>query len=186
MHAHAVRQVRHLVVTLEECDEVLWSEAKSRRSAALLLPWVILTLVQESVLGSGYEFLWLPPISAEIRFVVSRQRDERRMMKIVVPHRVDAEVSHQPGVLRFVFRDDDDRSRGRCVSGPLDDLGDEVAWGFVEDVLRRVESKSIEMELVDPVSGVRDRKLPDASRAFAVIVDRFAPLGGASVHVRVG
>src|SRR5438105_1565594 len=54
------------------------------------------------------------------------------------------------------------------------------------DVLRRVEPESVEVELVDPVSGVRDRELPGASRALAVIVDRFAPLGGAGVHVRVG
>ena len=57
------------------------------------------------------------------------------------------------------------------------DLANDVRRRFVEDLLRGVEAKAVEVEFVDPVAGVGDEKLPNRSGSFSVEVQCVAPFG---------
>jgi hypothetical protein len=101
-------------------------------------------------------------------------------MEIVVPQRIEAVAaivgrSRQPGLLRFVLRDDDDRPPGGRFAGAPANRGEDVLFRPIENRLRRVETEAVEVEFLDPVAGVLREELANGPGAGAVEVDRFAP-----------
>src|SRR6266566_9910021 len=48
--------------------------------------------------------------------------------------------------------------------------------GFIEDALRRIKAKAIEMEFVDPVATVGDEKFAYWSRICSIEINRVAPV----------
>jgi hypothetical protein len=101
------------------------------------------------------------------------ERDMRGVMQIVVPDGIDAEAaachrSQQPNVLPFIFGDNQDRPVRCGGTRRADDLGKNVLFRGVVDVLRRVETQAVEVELVDPIGGIGRDKLPHGSRILNV------------------
>ena len=101
-------------------------------------------------------------------------------MEIVVPQRIEAEAPlrrrpHQPGVLRFVLRDDDRPAAARLLAHAIADRRHHVTWRRIEDLLRGIEPQPVEVKLVDPVSGVGDEELAHRTGVGAVEIDGVAP-----------
>ena len=47
---------------------------------------------------------------------------------------------------------------------------------FVIDVLRSIETQSIQVKFFDPVTGIRDKIFADRPTVFRIKVDRFSPV----------
>src|SRR5437016_13068975 len=95
---------------LNEGDERVWGRTKSRRAARCFLPEIGLSLKQITVLGRGNKFLRRAEIIAVVRFPFSGQRDDRAVMEIVVPNRIEivaafAAGTNELGNLPLVFGD---------------------------------------------------------------------------------
>ena len=119
-------------------------------------------------------------VIGEIRFAVPGQRDERRMMPVVVPKRVEIVAAlaarfDQLRFLRLVFRDEQDRSIAGGLAGCAADRTDDVFLRFIVNALGRVESKPVEMKFLDPISPVGDKEFADRTGVAAVEIDRVAP-----------
>src|SRR5262249_21040507 len=146
MQAPTCCGVRNLIVILGKYDEIRGCEIESRRAPALPLPRKPLTLVQWAVFGRGDEFLRNAAITAVVRLVPPCGRDPRRMVKVVVPHRIQTVAaglvrSNKPSVLRLVFGDEHSAALAGCRANDGVDLRDDVRRRFVEDLLRRVKPK---------------------------------------------
>src|SRR5687768_7954583 len=142
----------------------------------------MLALIEESVLEGREQLLRRTAVIRIIRLAVSRQCDDRAVMKIVVPELVHAKatvlaVAQKPRLLLFVLADGDDRSGAGSFPGRDNELRDEMWIGFVVDIVRRVETQAVEMVLRDPVSRVAQRELAYRRRVLTVVVDRIAPIG---------
>jgi hypothetical protein len=48
---------------------------------------------------------------------------------------------------------------------------------LVIDVLRSIETQSVQVKFLDPVSGIRDKILADRPTLFRLRIDRFTPVG---------
>src|SRR5437879_8995587 len=83
---------------------------------------------------------------------------------------------YQFGFLSLIFRDQNDRALSRGFARGPTDGADDVFLGFIKDALRRIESKSIEMELVDPVATVGHKKFAHWARVRPVEINRVAPI----------
>ena len=145
------------------------------------LPMVVLPLIQIAVLRGGDEFLRLGVRVGVVRLAAAGERDHRAVVEVVVPQGVDREPSrldrtHQTGVLRLVLGDHDRLPAGRCFADTPADRGDDVFRRRIEDLLRRIETQAVKMELVDPVPGVRDEEFAHRRGVRSVEVDRVAPL----------
>ena len=180
--ATAGRRVGDLIVVLEKGDE-----PRRRRGPSVgvprraLLPGIPLSLIQKSPLRQRDEFLRRAEVVGVVRLAPAGERDHGRVMKVVVPQRVEAEAAARrrtaaaSHVLRLVLRDQKNRSiAGRRRARPSRHLGQHMRRRGVEDLLRRIEAQTVEMKLVDPVRGVRDHELAHGRRVV-VEVDRLAP-----------
>src|ERR671925_230651 len=101
-------------------------------------------------------------------------------MKIVVPQRIAIVTillrrPHDPSVLRFILRTDDDRAAPRGAARFAGDAGDDVFGRRVENLLRRIEPQAVEMKLVDPVGGVRYEELTNSLRGGSVEINWLPP-----------
>src|SRR5579884_593523 len=139
--------------------EVTRLDVERRRAAPLLLPGVPLALIEEAVLHRAQKLLRVAAIAAVIRLVATGRRDARRMMEVVVPQAVEPAAvdrlrAKQARALRLVFADDDRATSAGRVAYLARHRGDDVRRRFVEDLLRRVESQSVEMKFLDPVARV--------------------------------
>ena len=114
------------------------------------------------------------------------QGDDCRMVEIVVPQGIQTVAAdlgrpYQSDVLRLVL--------GNKVGGPAagglpyaaSDDGQDVIRGVVVNVLRGVQTKSVQMEFFNPVAGVGDKKFADRTGIGIVKIDRVAPVDGVSV-----
>ena len=63
---------------------------------------------------------------------------------------------------------------------------EDVILGAVVDVLRGIQPQAIQMELVDPVAGIRDAEFADRPGIVAVEVDGRAPVRGLLAEVLRG
>jgi len=86
------------------------------------------------------------------------------MMKIIVPDTVQIVTAfsarpNQFHILSFIFRHQNDGTLTGDPTGRSADGADDALVRVVVDAFRRVEAKSIEVELLDPVAPVRDKKL---------------------------
>ena len=100
-----------------------WAGARSSPGVprALPLPGVELPLEEKPPLDGRDQLLGRPPVIVVVRLAPPRQGDHGRVMKVVVPHRVEAVAAgrgrpHQPDVLGLVLGDDDGRG-GRAPPG---------------------------------------------------------------------
>src|SRR6266567_4642780 len=83
--APSAPRIGDLIVILEEDDEAIRREIQARGAARFLLPLVVLSLVEEAVLGGGDEFAWSAAVIAVIGLAVTSQRDRGAVVEIVVP-----------------------------------------------------------------------------------------------------
>src|SRR5437773_625322 len=116
-----------------------------------------------------------------VRLALAGERNDRAVMKVVVPHRIEAvtpgiDRPHELRGLRFALGDENDRTFPRRASGAAADLRDDVPPRSVVNTLRRIEPQAIELKLVNPVRGVAGEVLADWLRARAVEIQGIAPL----------
>ena len=123
----------------------------------------------------------VPAIIGVIRFVSTGQRDDRAVMQIVIPERVEivaafAARPNQFRFLRFVLRDQNDRALAGGGARRPADRADDVFARMIDDALRGIETKAVEMKFIDPVAAVGDEKLAHRSGVRSVEIDRIAPI----------
>ena len=145
------------------------------------LPRVALTLVQEPSPRGGDELVRGPEVVAVIGLAQARQRDHGRVVKVVVPDRVHPEAAglgrpDQSRVLRLVLRDDEGRATRARAADLARDRGQDVLVGVVEDLLRRIEPKPVEVVLVDPHAHVPQDELAHGRGPVLVEVEDVAPI----------
>src|SRR5262249_58693922 len=78
--------VRDLIVVFDETNERFHRNAEGRSATQHFSPRTRLPLIQETVLRSGNEFLRFARVIAEIPDVLTGQRHNRTVMKVIVPH----------------------------------------------------------------------------------------------------
>src|SRR5262249_4841490 len=104
------------------------------------------------------------------------------MMEIVVPKGVETAASgfwrtNEPSVLAFVLGDEEDVALTGGFAAVTGDFGEDMIGRVIVDVLRGIETQTVEVKFGDPISGVRSEELADGSGAFAIEVNGIAPIG---------
>ena len=112
--------------------------------------------------------------------------DIRAVMEIVIPDGVEivaafALRADQFGLLRLVFRHQDNRPAPGCQPGGSPDRAHDVFVRFVVDALGRIEAETVKTKFLDPVAAVGDEKFADRPGVFAIEINRVAPLVTSSV-----
>src|SRR5581483_7612999 len=105
----------------------------------------------------------------------------RGVMIIVVPQRIQPVTTfaygpYQARLLRLVFADQHNGTLSRCLPRGFGDFSQDVVIGIVVNVLRRVESQSVEMEFADPIGGVLAKKIAHGPGMRSVEIDRLPPV----------
>src|ERR1700704_4576962 len=100
---------------LDETDERLRTEAAGRCAPVLLLPRVTLALVKVAILHRRDELLRRAPVIAVGSQMVPGQRDNRRVVQIVVPETVKSIAALgtrtcQPRLLFLILRHEKNRA----------------------------------------------------------------------------
>ena len=139
------------------------------RAAALALPGVALALIEEAALDGRDQLLGRPGVVAVVGLGAAGERDRGGVVEVVVPQRVEAVAAgrhraDEPHVLRLVLGDQENRSATGARPRAARDRRQHVLGRVVVDVLRGVQPEPVEVELVDPVAGVRDEELADRPR----------------------
>src|SRR5262245_54336821 len=103
------------------------------------------------------------------------------MVEIVVPQCIESTTPARgwldvDRVLGLVLPDEQEVSSTRSFAHGLTDGGEDVPVRFVEYLLRRIETKAVEVKLVDPVRSVGDEELADRAGVWPIEVDSVAPL----------
>ena len=103
-------------------------------------------------------------------------------MEIVIPQRVQSVPAlvwrlHKLHLLRFILGDQDHLARGGTFANFAGHGAQNVISGGVVDVLRGIQPETIQMELVDPVAGVRDAEFAHWIGFVAIVVDGWPPVG---------
>src|SRR5690349_18483783 len=103
-------------------------------------------------------------------------------MKVIVPHGIDAEPAgldrqQMLAALWLVLCDHDDSSRLRGCADALCELGEQMRRAGVEDRLRGVETKAVEMKLTNPVTRIADDEVARALVVFLIQIERLTPVG---------
>ena len=110
--------VRHLVVVLREQHEGARRERARRGAAALPLPAVALSLVEEPVPHARDQLARRAAVVGEVGLAPARaDGDARAVMEVVVPEAVEPEATglqrrEAADLLRLVLGDEDDVSAG--------------------------------------------------------------------------
>ncbi len=178
----AARRVGDLVVVLEEDDEPSRVDVESRMAASLILPGVALALKEVSPFEGAQQLLRRTRVVRIVGLSVARQRDARRVMKVVVPDCVETEAAarerpDESRLLRLVLRNEQDVAIRRRLARPTPDAREHVLLRVVSDVLGGVEAQAVEVVFGDPVSGVRDDEFADRSTIVAIVVHAVTPVG---------
>src|SRR6185437_2354725 len=152
--------VGELVVVGDEGDEARWRQIECRSAARLMLPPVPLALVEKPVLGRRQQLLRGAAVAVEVGLVAAGGGDPSAVVEVVVPERVEAVPAGaaRTGELRFlrlVLADDDRGAPAGAGTSRRRQLGDDVRRRAVGDGLRGIETQTVEVELFDPVAGVR-------------------------------
>src|SRR5262245_15196265 len=103
-------------------------------------------------------------------------------MEIIVPERVNPVTAllrrpDKDRLLRLVFGDDDSRPPSRDLTDAPGDGRQDMIVRRIVDVLRRIQPQSVEMEFINPVSGVGDEIFTHRPGVISVKIDRGAPIG---------
>ena len=56
-------------------------------------------------------------------------------------------------------------------------LGQDVPWAFIDDGVHRIQTKTVHVELFDPVQGIVDDEFAHNAALLIVIVHRITPVG---------
>src|SRR5262245_8228991 len=155
----AAPRIGDLVVILNEVYEGRGRNLQTRCSARFLLPFVPLALIKVTVLDRGDELLRFAEVVGVIGFVPPGHRHHRAVVEIVIPERVDPITAllgrpDENRLLWLVFGDDDDRPPTSRLTGASRYCRQDVIVRRIVNVLRRVQSQAVEVEFLDPVSGV--------------------------------
>src|ERR1700722_497544 len=115
MPAQAGGGIGGLIVVFQIDDEARGGEVAGRRAAWLVLPDRALALKQEAVPRQRDKLARCAPVVAVIGLVPAGQRDQRGMLEIIVPQRIETIPAHlggtrQPRGLSLVFG----RDKGRA------------------------------------------------------------------------
>src|SRR6266568_4664789 len=165
----------------DETDKRLWRYAISRRATLGFLPGIWLALVKITVLGCRNEFLRRPEIIGVIRFVPSGQSNEGAVMEVVVPQTVEivapfAARANHLGFLRLILRNQNQQALPGCCARGSSDCANNVLLRLIVDILRRVESETVKVKFLNPVTPIGNEKLADRTRVRPVKVNRLAPV----------
>ena len=116
----------------------------------------------------------------EVSLGPSRESNYGAVVKVVIPqciHFIAALVrgTNEFHVLWFVLADDVNRS-AFCSRARLSrNRSHNVVLARIKNLLCRIQPQAIEMKLVDPVTGVRGKKLPHRPAVLTIKVNGFAP-----------
>src|SRR5713101_3259324 len=169
------RRVRDLIVILQKADEFFRSEIERRCSSPQLLPGVALALKEKSMFCQRHEFLPLAAVVGVVSLAPAGDGHRGGMVPVVVPEGVDPVLPDDVGVLRLVLGDDENSSLASGFARPALNQRHDVFRRAIVNALSGVESKSVEMELVDPVARIFGEKL---AHAGDLEVDRLSPFVG--------
>ena len=160
------------------------------RAAPLLLPGVPLSLIQVAVLRGTTRTPAAIPCSRVVRLTPSGQSHDGRVVIVVVPQRVESIAAAVRGRARAASLAVRSRPRDRCVARtgrvarpfapPPTASGLETRRGCPASR----PAAGHRSELVDPVPGVLDEKLPRRRRPLEV--ERLAPVVGVAIGEVVG
>src|SRR5262249_51175986 len=150
-----------LIMVLQKCDERGRQQIQPGLATAFLLPRVPLSLVQIAILERGEKLLRCAEVIGVVRLVSASEGDHRRVVEVVVPEAVEAitigfERPNQPWMLRFILSNEESGPSPRGEANGMADFGEDVAAGFdrvIVDVLRCVETQTVQMKFFDPVDG---------------------------------
>ena len=156
-------------MVFDEPDESFRTDAESRHSAGRFLPHVGLALEEITILRGGDELLGTAPVIGVIRFVTIGQSNHGAVVQVVVPKAVKVVTAFaagpdELGFLGLVFRDQDNRPiAGGDACRPAH-RADDVFIRRIDNALRGVETKAVEMEFFDPVAAIGNEKLAHGVR----------------------
>ena len=161
-------EVGELVVILQKGNKEFRIEAKRRRTARMILPGVILSLVKISIFGRGDEFLRTAEMVTEVGLAASCERDNGAVMEVVVPYRIQTiavllDRADETAILRLVFGDNDGLAAAGGCADTAANLGKNVSAvrAVVMDCLGGVEPQTIEVVFGDPMGNVRQKEFAD-------------------------
>src|SRR5271157_2040916 len=169
-------------MVLDKYDEGGRRDIERRAASPLALAEGPLTLVEPAALEDRDELLRGAKVVAVIRLAAPGGGDHHGVVEVVAPEHVEPETAplgrpEQPCALSLVFADDQHTTApGRRADRPHD-RPEDVVGTVVEDVLRRIDTQAVDVELVDPVGGVGKDELAHRPGVLAVEVQRLAPLG---------
>lgn len=113
--------------------------------------------------------------------MVSCDRHHGAVVKVVVPQGIEAVAAllgraNKPCLLRFVLAHHQCRASARRRPDTAHDRRKDMVGRAVEDLLRGVEPQAVEVEFIDPVAGVGEKKFAHRAGVPAVEIDGLAPL----------
>src|SRR5919108_4018897 len=162
--AQATAGVRDLVVILDESHKRRRLQPPCRGATALLLPLVPLSLVKVAPFQRRDKLLRCPLVISIVGLLTACNGDHSAMMEVIVPQCIESISalrgrSHQPGVLWLVLRHKNGRSSTGRAPYLLGDRRENMHGRLVIDLLRGIEAQSIEMKLIDPITGIGEKEL---------------------------
>jgi hypothetical protein len=122
-------------------------------------------LIKITIFCRRHEFLRATHVIGVVGFVSASQGNDRSVMPVVIPESVKivAALRTSPNhlcFLTFVFREQNDRALACCAPSRSPDRTYNIFLGAIENALRRIKTKPIEMEFLNPVARVGNEKLP--------------------------
>ncbi len=151
------------------------------RSAALLLPFIVLALIQKPTLCGGNEFLRTAGVVVEVALARAGQCYPRRMMEVVVPHAIQIKPAliqrkELLAALALIFGHHEDFPRAGRPTCMANEIGDDMHRTAVIDRLDCVQSQAVQMKLVDPIACVGDNQVARSLAILAIKIPRLTPL----------
>src|SRR5262245_22953796 len=163
--ARAGDGVGDLIMVLQIEDEAGRRGAEQRLPAPPVLPLTALALKQRSPLDGGDELLRAAPVISVITSVLPGERYPRAVVEIIAPYCVEPMAARLGGAdhvgePRPLLGHHDGRPAPRGRPHATGDGREDMVLRAVMDAVGRVEPEAVEVELVDPVTSVREEILP--------------------------
>src|SRR5581483_358089 len=170
-----------LIVIFQKTNKDFGTETGGRRAPCHAAPRDGLTLMQKTVFRTRNKLLRRATVIAVVTLPSACQRRHRAVMEIVVPHAVEigaafAARQRHLRLLQSVLSDQKNRTGAGCLARRAPDCPDNVFLRLIADGVRGVETKSIEMKFLNPVTRVGDEKFANRRRIRAVEINHLAPL----------
>ncbi len=129
-------------------DEGRAGQIECQAAPILLVPAEILPLEQEAPLERRDQFLRAADKVGVVRFRAARQADDRAMMKVVVPLRVESIASlvrptNANGLLRLILGDQKNGPPMGCLARVTRQRREKMLVGIVENGLRRIKPQAV-------------------------------------------